>query len=164
MVHARLGIAEENSGKLVTLVRKEARSLAEAQGLDLIITDGPPGIGCPVIASIGGASAVLVVTEPTVSGEHDLERVLQLVDHFKVPAMVLINKSDLNPDMAGAIENKIRDLGATFVGCIPFSKTFTQAVVQGKTVTEFDGAAESAQRVSEIWTEVHNRLISLPSG
>jgi MinD superfamily P-loop ATPase len=73
MVHARLGIAEENSGKLVTLVRQESRKLAEEKGLDLIITDGPPGIGCPVIASIGGASAVLIVTEPTVSGKHDLK-------------------------------------------------------------------------------------------
>ncbi|MBI4776083.1 MAG: 4Fe-4S binding protein [Deltaproteobacteria bacterium] len=163
MVHAGLGIAEENSGKLVTLVRKEARNLAEARGLDLIITDGPPGIGCPVIASIGGASAVLVVTEPTVSGEHDLERVLQLVKHFRVPAMVLINKSDLNPDMAGVIERKIRELGAVFVGSIPFSKTFTQAVVQGKTVPELDPNDESARKVIEIWEEVHNRLASLPS-
>jgi len=163
MVHARLGIAEENSGKLVTLVRKEARSLAEAEHLDLILTDGPPGIGCPVIASIGGASAVLVVTEPTVSGEHDLERVLQLVKHFQVPAMVLINKSDLNPDMAGVIERKIREPGAVFVGSIPFSKTFTQAVVQGKTVMELDGDDESARKVLEIWEEVHNRLASLPS-
>jgi len=86
MVHARLGIAEENSGKLVTLVRREARKIAEEKKLDLILTDGPPGVGCPVIASIGGASAVLIVTEPTVSGKHDMERVAQLADHFKIPA------------------------------------------------------------------------------
>ena len=91
MVHARLGIAEENSGKLVTLVRREARKLAEEKGLDLILTDGPPGVGCPVIASIGGADAILIVTEPTVSGRHDMQRVAQLAAHFKVPAMICIN-------------------------------------------------------------------------
>ena len=88
MIHARLGIAEENSGKLVSLVRKEARQLAEQCGADLIITDGPPGIGCPVIASIGGATALVIVVEPTVSGIHDMERVVQLAAHFKVPGMV----------------------------------------------------------------------------
>ncbi|MGD9023120.1 MAG: ATP-binding protein, partial [Deltaproteobacteria bacterium] len=102
MVHARLGIAEENSGKLVTLVRREARALAERKMLDLIITDGPPGIGCPVIASIGGASAVLIVAEPSVSGIHDMERVAQLAAHFKVPAMVCVNKFDLNLDQTRA--------------------------------------------------------------
>jgi len=100
MVHARLGIAEENSGKLVSLVRREARKLAERDGLDLILTDGPPGVGCPVIASIGGADAVLIVTEPTVSGKHDMERVVQLAAFFKVPAMVCVNKADLNLEMS----------------------------------------------------------------
>ena len=85
MVHARLGIAEENSGKLVTLVRQQAGKLAEAKNLDLILTDGPPGVGCPVIASVGGATAVLIVTEPTVSGVHDMQRVAQLAAHFKFP-------------------------------------------------------------------------------
>ena len=104
MVHARLGIAEENSGKLVTLVRTEAKKLAEAKDLDLIITDGPPGVGCPVIASIGGASAVLIVTEPTVSGRHDMERVAQLAAHFNVPAMMCVNKFDLNLEQTSQIE------------------------------------------------------------
>jgi len=103
MVHARLGIAEENSGKLVTLVRQEAKKLAEKRNLDLLITDGPPGIGCPVIASIGGATALLIVTEPTVSGLHDMERVAELAAHFKVPAMLCVNKFDLNLDQTEAI-------------------------------------------------------------
>jgi len=104
MVHARLGIAEENSGKLVSLVRKKAKELADEKKLDLILTDGPPGVGCPVIAAIGGASGVLIVTEPTVSGKHDMERVVRLAAHFKVPAMVCVNKYDLNLDQTHAIE------------------------------------------------------------
>jgi MinD superfamily P-loop ATPase len=99
MAHARLGIAEENSGKLVALIRKEGRELAEKKGLDLLLTDGPPGVGCPVIASMGGASAVLIVAEPTVSGKHDMERVSELAAFFKVPAMLCVNKFDLNPEM-----------------------------------------------------------------
>jgi len=104
MIHARLGIAEENSGKLVTLVRQKARTLAEERGLNLLLTDGPPGVGCPVIASIGGASVLLIVTEPSVSGRHDMERVTQLAAHFKVPAMVCVNKFDLNLDETRTIE------------------------------------------------------------
>ncbi len=104
MVHARLGIAEENSGKLVSLVRKEVRSLAEECGKELIITDGPPGIGCPVIAAISGASALVLVVEPTVSGLHDMERVAELARHFRVPAQIIVNKADLNMEMTGKIE------------------------------------------------------------
>lgn len=98
MVHARLHIAEENSGKLVTLLPQEAKKIAEKMALNLILTDGPQGVGCPVIASIGGARAVLIVTEPTVSGKHDMKRVAQLANFFKVPAMVCVNKFDLNLD------------------------------------------------------------------
>ena len=104
MVHARLGIAEENSGRLVSLVRTKTRQLAEARGLELILTDGPPGIGCPVIAAIGGATALVIVVEPTVSGIHDMERVVDLAAHFRVPGMVLVNKFDLNVGMTVAIE------------------------------------------------------------
>ena len=102
MVHARLGVAAENSGKLVSTVRREARRIAEEENRSLIIVDGPPGIGCPVIASVTGASLVLVVTEPTVSGEHDLERVLSLTRHFDIPAAVCVNKWDLNAGDDGA--------------------------------------------------------------
>jgi len=154
MVHARLGIAEENSGKLVSLVRKEARSLAMQKVLDLLITDGPPGVGCPVIASIGGASAVLIVTEPTVSGKHDMQRVTQLANFFKVPAMVCVNKFDLNPDVTREIEDFARLNGLKTVGRIPFDPIFTKAMVNGQTVIEYDGGSQPAKEIKEIWKRI----------
>ena len=108
MVHAKLGVAEENSGKLVSTVRSTAKQIAEERGLDFVLIDGSPGIGCPVIASITGADLVLVVTEPTLSGLHDLKRVTDLTRHFGIPAMVCINKWDLNAEMSGEIEAKVR--------------------------------------------------------
>ncbi|MCJ7810439.1 MAG: 4Fe-4S binding protein [Desulfobulbaceae bacterium] len=154
MIHARLGIAEENSGKMVTLVRREARTLAEKQGMKLILTDGPPGIGCPVIASIGGASALLIVTEPTVSGKHDMERVSQLAAHFKVPAMVCVNKFDLNPDQTQGIEDFSNEKGMRVVGRVPFDPVFTRSMVQAKTVFEYDENSEAAHSVKKLWQEV----------
>lgn len=151
MVHARLGIAEENSGKLVTLVRKEAKDLAENKGLDLIITDGPPGIGCPVIAAIGGATAILIVAEPTVAGLHDFERVARLADNFKVPAMLCVNKYDLNRKQTEAIEDLARQNQITVLGRIPFDPVFTQAMIQGRTILEFDPSTETGQAVRKIW-------------
>jgi len=159
LVHARLGIAEENSGRLVHLVRKEALQLAEEENKKLIITDGPPGIGCPVIAAIGGASLLLVVVEPTLSGRHDLERVLDLAAHFKVPARLLINKYDLNADMAQAIEAAASERGVLCVGRIPFDPVFTKAMVQGQTIFEYAGAEERQQELRTIWTRV---LAALP--
>ncbi len=158
MVHARLGIAEENSGKLVTLVRQEAKSLSEEKGLDLILTDGPPGIGCPVIASIGGANAVLIVTEPTVSGEHDMDRVAQLAGHFKVPAMVCVNKFDLNPDKTRDIEKYTKEKNLIFLGQIPFDPIFTRAMVQGKTIVEFDSNSEGCKAVYDLWGNISQIL------
>jgi len=151
MVHARLGIAEENSGKLVTLVRQKAKQLAEENSLDLILTDGPPGIGCPVIASIGGADAVLIVTEPTVSGKHDMERVVQLSAHFKVPAMVCINKYDLNLEATQAIERFSKKHHLPVLGYIPFDPTFTHAMVQGQTVFEYNSNSKAGKAVGKIW-------------
>jgi len=158
MVHARLGIAEENSGKLVTLVRQEARKLAEAKNLDLILTDGPPGVGCPVIASIGGASAVLIVTEPSVSGKHDMERVAQLSAYFKVPAMICVNKFDLNLDLTRDIENFGEKKGITCLGRIPFDPTFTKAMIQGQTVLEYDTQSKAGNAIEEIWGNLANKL------
>jgi MinD superfamily P-loop ATPase len=158
MVHARLGIAEENSGKLVTLVRQEAKKLAEVKGLDLILTDGPPGVGCPVIASIGGADAVLIVTEPTVSGKHDLERVAQLAHHFNVPAMVCVNKADLNPESAGQIEVFVKEKSLNFLGQVPFDPIFTHAMVQGQTIFEYDGNSEAGKMIKEVWRKIRNVL------
>jgi len=158
MVHARLGVAEANSGKLVTLVRQEAKNLSEEKGLDLILTDGPPGIGCPVIASIGGANAVLIVTEPTVSGEHDMDRVAQLAAHFRVPALVCVNKFDLNPDKTRDIEKYTREKNLTFLGQIPFDPIFTWAMVQGKTIVEFDSHSEGCKAVYELWGNISQIL------
>jgi len=158
MVHAHLGLAEENSGKLVTLVRQESRILAEEKGLDLILTDGPPGVGCPVIASIGGASAVLIVAEPTVSGIHDMERVVQLSAHFKVPAMVCVNKYDLNLDLTRNIENFAKKEGLIFLGCIPFDPIFTEAMVQSQTILEYANGSKAGKAVKGIWKYLSNEL------
>ena len=158
MVHARLGIAEENSGKLVTLVRQEARKIAEAKSLDLILTDGPPGVGCPVIASIGGASAVLIVTEPTVSGKHDMERVIQLAGHFKVPAMICVNKFDLNLELNREIENYAKEKGLSCLGHIPFDPVFTKAMIQGQTVFEYYGQTTVSKAIRGTWQQLSEKL------
>jgi len=158
MVHARLGIAEENSGKLVTLVRQEARKLAEEKKLELILTDGPPGVGCPVIASIGGASAVLIVTEPTVSGKHDMERVTQLAEHFKIPAMICVNKFDLNLDMTRDIENYAKAKGLSCLGRIPFDPVFTKAMIQAQTVFEYDGQSPVGEAIRSTWQRLSEKL------
>jgi len=158
MVHARLGIAEENSGKLVTLVRQEARKLAEAKNLDLILTDGPPGVGCPVIASIGGASAVLIVTEPTVSGKHDMERVAQLAAHFKVPAMICVNKFDLNLELTREIETYAKKKGLLCLGRIPFDPIFTKAMIQAQTVFEYDGRSSVGEAIRSTWQRLTEKL------
>ncbi|MCP4347877.1 MAG: P-loop NTPase [Desulfobacterales bacterium] len=161
MVHARLGIAEENSGKLVSLVRRKARELATEKGLDLIITDGPPGTGCPVIASIGGADAVLIVTEPTVSGKHDMERVVDLAAHFKVPVMVCVNKSDLNPEAASEIEKFSEQKHLIFSGQIPFDPVFTKSMVQGQTILEYNTNSKTGQAVKNIWKKCQRNLDNL---
>jgi MinD superfamily P-loop ATPase len=154
MVHARLGIAEENSGKLVTVVRQEAKKLVEKNKLDLLLTDGPPGIGCPVIASIGGATALLIVAEPTVSGLHDMERVAQLAAHFKVPGMVCVNKFDLNPEQTQGIEKLAKEKKLTVVGRIPFDSVFTKSMVQGKTIFEYQTESNIGQTVQQVWDNI----------
>lgn len=159
MVHARLGIAQENSGKLVSLIRGKAKKLAAKNNLDLILTDGPPGIGCPVIASIGQATAILIVAEPTVSGIHDMERVGQLSKHFNIPAMVCINKFDLNPEQTKAIEDLAQKTGITVVGEIPFDQTFTEAMIQAKTIFEYNPHSQAGIEVRKVW----DRISSLPA-
>jgi MinD superfamily P-loop ATPase len=158
MVHARLGIAEENSGKLVALVRKEARKIAEQKRLDLILTDGPPGVGCPVIASLSGADAVLIVTEPTVSGRHDMQRVVGLANHFKVPAWVCVNKFDLNRQIAEEIEAVAGEQHLGFVGHIPFDPVFTKSMVQGQTIFEFDQTGPLRTTISTIWHDLSKQV------
>jgi MinD superfamily P-loop ATPase len=158
MVHARLGIAEDNSGKLVTLTRQQARELAKNKGLNLILTDGPPGLACPVIASITGADGVLIVTEPTLSGHHDMDRVVELANHFEIPASVCINKYDLNRDMTETIEAYARDRGLPTVGRIPFDPSFTEAMVQKQTIIEYDSSCSAAQAVRGIWERLRSSL------
>ncbi len=158
MVHARLGIAEENSGKLVTLVRQEARKLAEAQNLDLILTDGPPGVGCPVIASIGGASAVLIVTEPTVSGKHDMERVAQLAAHFKISTLVCVNKFDLNLELTREIEKYAEEKEIAYLGRIPFDPVITKAMIQAQTVFEYDGRSTVGEAIRGTWQRLTEKI------
>lgn len=153
MVHARMMAGAENSGKLVSLVRQEARKLADKQQCDLLLVDGPPGIGCPVIASITGADAVLIVTEPTLSGEHDLVRVLELAQHFKIPTMICINKWDINYEMTEQIEEKATSLGAIPVGRIPYDSAVTAAQVNGRTLIE-ESDLEAAQAVRQVWGNV----------
>lgn len=155
MVHARLGIAQENSGRLVTLVRQEGKKLAERNNLDLIITDGPPGVGCPVIASIGGASVVLIITEPTLSGKHDMERVAQLAAHFNVPAMMSVNKFDLNRNETLAIEKYAKNKGIEVLGRIPFDTALTKSMVQAKNIFEYDESSVSAKAIEIIWKQIN---------
>jgi MinD superfamily P-loop ATPase len=153
MVHAKLGIAEENSGKLVTLIRKEAKRIATEEKKSLIIVDGSPGIGCPVIASITGADLVLIVTEPTLSGKHDLERVADLAAGFKIPTLVVINKFDLNTNMAEQIENDAHGKDIKVVGKIRYDEAFTKAQILKSTVLEYTGGAVS-EDVKALWRNV----------
>lgn len=157
MAHARLGIAEENSGRLVTQVRNRAGQLADELKQELILGDGPPGTGCPVIASVSGADLVLIVTEPTVSGVHDMERVMSLAAHFGVPALVVINKADLNTEQAHRIEKIAEKHGSRVIGRIPFDRVVNDALMAGKTVVEYgEGSAEAAVR--EMWTELQKEM------
>ncbi len=138
MVHARLHPGEENSGKLVTEVRNIARQLGKENGADFLLVDGPPGVGCPVISSIGGADLLLVVTEPTRSAIHDMKRALDLAEHFKVPAAVCINKYDLNEEMVAEIKAFCAQKNLPVIGKIAFNKEFVAAQIQGKAVLELE--------------------------
>ena len=157
MVHAKLGIAEENSGKLVTVVRQNARVVAEKNNSDLVIVDGPPGIGCPVIASITGVDLVMAVTEPTLSAISDLERVLNLVRHFKIEPVVLINKYDINLENTEKITKFCEREGIGILGKIPFDNIFTQAMVEGKTIIEYTDS-DLVERVKNIWEKLSVRI------
>jgi MinD superfamily P-loop ATPase len=160
MVHAKLGVAQENSGKLVTLVRREAQKIAREGGYPLILIDGPPGIGCPVIASLGGVNAVLVVTEPSVSGIHDLERVLGVSRHFQVPAWVCVNKWDINPENTAKIREYCQQQGCPVIGEIPFDPVVTKAMVMESAVVEYSSGIVS-QEIKKMWTKFE-RLLGYP--
>lgn len=153
MVHAKLGIAEENSGKLVTVVRKEAMELAKAHDSEWIIVDGPPGIGCPVTAALTGVTKVLIITEPTLSGIHDMERVLSLATHFSIQAQVCINKYDIHPFNTQQIESYCLQKGIEIVGKIPFNRGVIESMVAGKTVIEAD-VPDVAPMMRQVWERV----------
>jgi MinD superfamily P-loop ATPase len=157
MVHARLAVAEENSGKLVSTVRQNARTIAQKNDLDLVIVDGPPGIGCPVIASITGVDLVVAVTEPTLSAISDLERVLSLIRHFKIEPVVLINKYDLNLENTEKITDFCERENIGIVGKIPFDHAFTKAMVQGKTIMR-DHDSDLAKTILSIWERITTRI------
>lgn len=163
MVHAKLGIAEENSGKMVALVRSQAKMIAENEGLSYIIVDGPPGIGCPVIASVTGADFVLIVTEPTLSGEHDLERVIELIDYFKIPAFLCINKYDINTGMSDQIEKKARTAGIKAAGRIRYDRAVTDAQIKRLPVVEFTDAPVALD-IRKMWNTLEQEINSTTKG
>jgi MinD superfamily P-loop ATPase len=150
LCHARLGIAQENSGKLVALVRQNAKLIAERKNLDYILTDGPPGIGCPVISSLSGASLALLVTEPTISGIHDLERVLGVCRHFGVPALVCINKYDINQENTESIEIYCLNKGVEVASKIPFDNVVTEALIKRLPVVEY-GDSRVSHEIKKLW-------------
>ena len=156
-VHAKLDIGEENSGKLVTAVRKKSSEIACANDLDYIIIDGPPGIGCPVIASLSGADLALVVTEPTLSGIHDMERIFAVASHFKIPSACCINKYDINPENSSQIEAWCRDHSVPLLGKIPFDEEIIRSMVQGYPLTE-NSACKASEDIQEIWEKISNLL------
>ena len=156
-IHARLKIGGENSGKLVTVVRKKAVEVAKEKNLDLILIDGPPGIGCPVTASLTGVNLVLAVTEPTLSGIHDLERILKLSDHFKIPSMVCINKFDINLDNTDQIASYCEKNGSQIAGKIPYEPKVVEALVNRKTIMDYP-CHEVQGIVRQIWKTVVSRL------
>ncbi len=152
MVHARLGIGAENSGKLVARVKKEAKLLAEEQNKRLVLVDGSPGLGCPVVSSLSGASFIVLVTEPTVSGIHDLKRVYELVKKFGIKAGCIINKSDLNKNVSDAIKNFLAEEDIVLLAEIPYNEQFTMAMTNGKTIVEWD--EEISKLISESWEKI----------
>ncbi|MBN1428546.1 MAG: ATP-binding protein [Anaerolineae bacterium] len=158
LFHADLYPAQENSGKLVTLVKQNARLHALDNHYPAIIVDGPPGIGCPVISAVSGAGLALIVTEPTAAGIHDLERVLATVAHFRIPALVVINKADLYPQGAEQIEAICRKLGVDVVGRVPFDETITQAMLNGQPVTAYRPDAPASRALIDIWHTVTEHL------
>lgn len=157
LVHARLGIAQANSGKLVSELRQQARLLAGNKGMDLIIIDGPPGIGCPVIASITGTGYVLVVTEPSMSALHDMERLLQLTVHFGISTGICINKFDINPKLSNQIEDKARELDLPVLGRIHHDEAVTMAQVNRKSVVE-NGDGTATRDIRILWEHVKDAI------
>lgn len=166
MAHARLGIGEETSGKLVSAVRSNAKKLAEQYHKDLVVIDGPPGTGCSAISAITDTDLVLVVSEPTVSGIHDLKRVIELIAHFMIPTVVCINKYDINEKNTHLIESFCTELGIPVIGRLPYNDIVTKAMLQEQTLIEYIKSQcltenEFADQVCQIWTRVEKILMNV---
>jgi MinD superfamily P-loop ATPase len=155
LIYAKLGIAKENSGKLVNKVKSLAREIAKNKDLKFILIDGPPGLGCPTISSLSGANQVLIVTEASNSGYHDLCRLITLIKHFKIPASCIINKSDLNSDSANQIEEICNQNNIRIVSKIPFTLSFNEALKQGLTLAEYDDEILKT-KINQIWKQINN--------
>jgi MinD superfamily P-loop ATPase len=155
MVHARLGIGAENSGKLVAKVKNEARRIAEEKGKNIVLVDGSPGIGCPVVSSLSGACFVILVTEPSVSGLHDLKRVYQLVEKFHIKAGCIINKSDLNQQLTSEIEHYLKKKKVILLAKLPYDESFTKAMVNGQTIIEYK-ESNLIPIVTDSWEKIKN--------
>lgn len=153
LVHAKLGIAEENSGRLVSLVRKQAKELAEKAGCGWVIVDGTPGTGCPVIASLSGIDCAVVVTEPTLSGLHDADRVIRVAGHFGVPVKLIVNKYDLNVDMTDKIREYCGEHCIDLIGEVPFDRSVVEAMVEGRTIMEYPGG-KAKEAAARIWDKI----------
>ncbi|MFC2169606.1 ATP-binding protein [Acidobacteriota bacterium] len=158
-VHARLGVGEENSGKLVTEVRKKAKEIAEQNDMDFAIIDGPPGIGCPVISSLSGTDLALVVTEPTLTGIHDMERVVQMAHYFKTQTACCINKYDINLQNSSKIENWCKKNSIPLLGKIPFNEAVTESMVQGIPLTEYTNNS-ATKEIKRMWQKLHKLFAS----
>ena len=153
MVHAKLGIGAENSGKLVAKVKNEAKAIAEAEEKEIVIVDGSPGIGCPVVSSLSGASYVVLVTEPSVSGIHDLKRVYELVKKFGIKAGCIINKADINFNKTEEIHTFLKEENIELISEIPYDENFTKAMIMGKTIVEFDDG-KIKQVLEDSWKKI----------
>mgnify|MGYP001768952346 CR=1 FL=1 len=156
MVYGRLAAGEENSGKLVNVVREKAKQTAVQYGLDTIILDGPPGIGCPVISTITGVDRVVVVTEPTISGLSDMERAIEVVQKFNIPVFVIINKFDLNESVSKQIEEWCAGKKVTVAGVLPFDRQITKAMIESKSINEFNPESETSKNIRAIWNRIVN--------
>jgi MinD superfamily P-loop ATPase len=157
MVYGRLAPGEENSGKLVNVVREKAKQTAGKYGLDTIILDGPPGIGCPVISTITGVDKVVVVTEPTISGLSDMKRAIEVVQKFNIPSFVIINKYDLNKSMSRKTEEWCIGNNVNVAGMLPFDRQITEAMIEAKSIIEFNPESEISKKLITIWNRIVNQ-------
>lgn len=158
MIHAALGIGEENSGKLVTTVRQASHNLAESLGRNLVLVDGSPGIGCPVIASLANADLAVIVVEPTMSAVHDMQRVHDLTGHFGVKPLTVINKANINPALVSEINEYCRSRNIPVIGTLPYDTAFTRAQINGQTICEYDPAG-TGKMLEEIWEKLESHLV-----